>query len=62
MADAAAVGFDDVLAGNVGPQTTVSAVDLDQDGQDEYVLANNRVYACFERWGGRSCTGLHGSI
>jgi hypothetical protein len=55
---AAAAWADDVLAGNVGPQTTVSAVDLDQDGQDEYVLANNRVYACFERWGGRLTQGF----
>ena len=37
------------------PVTTVEALDLDFDGQDEYVLRNNRVYACFERWGGR-CT------
>lgn len=42
----------------VPPTTVVQAVDLDQDGQAEYVLRNNCVYACFERWGGRLTHGF----
>jgi hypothetical protein len=57
IADAMQWSFD-VTAGQIPPTTTVLAVDLDQDGQDEYVLRNNRVYACFERWGGRLVHGF----
>ena len=57
IADAAGWA-DDVKNGLVGPETVVSAVDLDQDGQSEYVIYNNRVYACFERWGGRLVHGF----
>ncbi len=49
---------DEVAGGLRGPQTIVRAADLDQDGQDEYVLSNNRVYACFERYGGRLTHGF----
>lgn len=33
--------------------TVVEAKDVDDDTQAEYILRNNRVYLCFERWGGR---------
>ena len=33
-------------------------LDLDHDGMDEYVLYNNRVFAVFERWGGRLIHGF----
>ena len=49
---------DDVKNGLLGPQTTVNAVDLDQDGENEYVMYNNRVYVCFERHGGRLVHGF----
>ncbi|MCK4341557.1 MAG: hypothetical protein KAY37_07540 [Phycisphaerae bacterium] len=55
---AAAQWADDVANGLVGPQTVVLAADLDQDGVDEYVLYNNRVYVCFERRGGRLVHGF----
>lgn len=48
----------DVAAGLVGPETSVYAADLDYDGQDEYVLANNRAFVVFERWGGRLTHGF----
>ena len=57
IADAAA-WFDDVANGLIDPNTVVEAIDLDQDGQHEYLLSNNRVYACFERWGGRLVQGF----
>ncbi len=47
-----------VHAGLIGPDTVVAALDLDQDGQDEYVMYNRRVYVCFERWGGRLTDGF----
>lgn len=52
VADAAGWAAD--VRGGVQPEATqVRQVDLDQDGQNEYVLANRRVYACLERYGGR---------
>lgn len=57
LADAAGWA-EDVRTGVQGPATIVAAVDLDQDGEDEYVLRNNRVYACFERYGGRLTHGF----
>jgi hypothetical protein len=47
----------DVAANLVTPETIATAVDLDFDGQDEYVLSNNRVFVVFERWGGRLTHG-----
>jgi hypothetical protein len=55
---AAAQWSDEVRLQLVGPQTVVAAQDLDFDGQDEYVLYNNRVFVCFERWGGRLTHGF----
>lgn len=49
---------DNVKNGLLGPQTTVTALDLDQDGENEYVMYNNRVYVCFERYGGRLVQGF----
>ena len=42
-----------VVNASFGTNTVARAVDLDFDGEDEYVIANNLVYACFERYGGR---------
>ena len=33
--------------------TQILFTDLDQDGENEYVMKNNQVYACFEKYGGR---------
>ena len=52
VADAAAWA-DDVRNGTQPLATQVRTVDLDQDGENEYVLANRRLYACFEQYGGR---------
>lgn len=52
LADAAAWAAA-VRNGQQTAATQTRALDLDQDGQDEYVLQNNLVYASFERWGGR---------
>ncbi|MFH0980394.1 MAG: hypothetical protein V2A79_02515 [Planctomycetota bacterium] len=57
LADAAQWA-EDVENGLVGPQTAVSAIDLDQDGEDEFTMVNNRVYVCFERYGGRLVHGF----
>ncbi len=54
----AASWAEDVHAGSIGPVTQVAALDLDQDGQDEYVIYNNRAFAVFERWGGRLVHGF----
>ncbi|MBX7244216.1 MAG: hypothetical protein K1X53_01885 [Candidatus Sumerlaeaceae bacterium] len=45
-----------------GSQTATAqalAIDLDQDGQNEYVLRNNKVLAIFEKWGGRMIYAFH---
>jgi PKD repeat protein len=42
-----------VLSGGVGTNTLARQMDLDFDGEQEYVLANNLLYACFEKYGGR---------
>lgn len=52
LADAAQWA-DDVRLDTQPLTTQVRQMDLDQDGEVEYVLANRRVYACFERYGGR---------
>jgi hypothetical protein len=43
----------DVAGGSVAPTTQVFTQDLDLDGEDEYVLRNNQVYAIFENDGAR---------
>ncbi len=42
-----------VLQAGFGTNTVAFARDLDWDGEDEYVIANNLLFACFERYGGR---------
>lgn len=44
---------DAVRAGTWTPAVQAWSEDLDQDGQDEYVLANGRMFLAFERRGGR---------
>lgn len=53
MYAAAAAWADSVRAGLHGPGIVQRAVDLDFDGEAEYVLRNDRVWAAFERYGGR---------
>ena len=52
---AAASWADSVRTAKIGTGATpvAYAADLDRDGQDEYVLRSSRVFAVFERWGGR---------
>jgi glycosidase len=45
-------------ASNPLPATVASQTDVDQDGEVEHVLSNNRVYAVFERMGGRLIAAL----
>jgi hypothetical protein len=54
----AAVWAHDVQAGLAWPATYVTSRDSDQDGQDEYLMYNNRVFVVFERWGGRLIHGF----
>ncbi len=42
-----------VKDGTQGAAPTVYAADLDDDQLWEYVICNNRVFLCFERWGAR---------
>ncbi len=44
---------EDVRNGLVGGAPATEAVDLDYDGENEYVLKNNRVWLAFEKYGGR---------
>ncbi len=53
MYAAAAQWADSAAQGHFQGGTLRYARDLDLDGESEYVLANARVYAVFERWGGR---------
>ncbi len=48
-----------VRSGAQGAATAAQALDLDQDGENEYILKNNRVWACFERYGGRLVFAAH---
>ncbi len=50
---------DEVAMATQGPVTVVGSLDLDQDGQDEYVLRNNKVLAIFDRHGGRMLYAFH---
>ncbi len=41
---------------NLGSQSSTTQIifeDLNQEGQNQYVMKNNHVYACFEKYGGR---------
>ncbi|MCX7915611.1 MAG: hypothetical protein N3A53_04830, partial [Verrucomicrobiae bacterium] len=40
-------------ASNPGPNPVAQSLDVDHDGEQEYILSNNRVWAVFERIGGR---------
>jgi len=42
-----------VLSSTFGTNTITYQTDLDFDGEDEYVIANNLIFACFEKYGGR---------
>ncbi|GEM_PF-674722 len=50
---AAAHWATNVLSAGFGTNTVTRQVDLDFDGENEYVIANNLLYACFEKYGGR---------
>ena len=50
---AAADWAEQAAAGLVGSTTVVTAEDLDLDGEDEYTMHNNQVFAVFENDGGR---------
>jgi hypothetical protein len=50
---------EDVRTGTQGPAASVVALDLDQDGEDEWVLRNNKVLAIFQRHGGRMLHAFH---
>ncbi|NNF06534.1 MAG: T9SS type A sorting domain-containing protein, partial [Candidatus Eisenbacteria bacterium] len=54
---AAAQWAEDVKNGLVPAAATTQAIDLDFDGEDEYVLSNNRVWLVFERYGARCVLG-----
>lgn len=53
MIAAAAHWIEDICEGRQGAATVVRNEDLDFDGEAEPVLKNNRVWAAFERYGGR---------
>ena len=42
-----------VLNANFGTNTLTKQMDLDFDGENEYIIANNLIFACFEKYGGR---------
>ncbi len=45
--------LEDIRSGKQGRRTRAYARDVDDDTLDEYILSNDRVYLCFERWGAR---------
>ena len=49
----AAAWVADVRSGTQGAATVAEAKDVDDDLYTEYILKNDRVYACIERWGAR---------
>lgn len=51
----AALWADQVRLGTQGATTVKETADVDQDGENEYILKNNKVWAVFERYGAR-CT------
>jgi len=42
-----------VLHADFGTNTITREIDLDFDGENEYIIANNLIFACFEKYGGR---------
>jgi len=50
---AASDWVENVKSGAQGPQTTVYAADIDDDQLHEYILCNDKVFLCIERWGAR---------
>jgi hypothetical protein len=50
---------EDVRTGAQGAVASVHAIDLDQDGQNEWVLRNNKAMAIFQRHGGRMLHAFH---
>jgi hypothetical protein len=50
---AAAQWAEDVRQGVLGSTTLTQAIDLDFDGENEYVLKNDRIWAVWEKYGGR---------
>ena len=50
---AASDWVENIKNGTQGPQTTVFAADIDDDTLYEYVLCNDKVFLCIERWGAR---------
>ena len=52
---AAAVASDQVRLGTQTSTTVKETADVDQDGENEYILKNNKVWAVFEKYGAR-CT------
>lgn len=49
----AAQWAEEVRTATQGATTVVQSVDVDFDGENEYVLKNDKVWAVFERYGGR---------
>ncbi|MFC1914942.1 hypothetical protein ACFLWK_01660 [Chloroflexota bacterium] len=50
---AAAHWAENIKTGKQSSEVVAEAVDLDQDGEKEYVLRNNKIFAVFENDGGR---------
>ena len=42
-----------VLSSDFGTNTVTKQIDLDFDGENEFIIANNLIFACFEKYGGR---------
>lgn len=54
----AAQWVQDIKDGFQGPTTVVQTKEVDDDNWPEYILKNDRVYLCFERWGARLLSGF----
>jgi len=50
---AASDWIENIKSGTQTAATTVYAADIDDDQLDEYVLCNDKVFLCIERWGAR---------
>jgi len=49
----AALWVEECKTGSQNAATSIELKDIDQDGENEYILKNNKYYACFEKYGGR---------